>query len=210
MALVIDPCRDDRGFFQWTGNPSQRKRRTGGFYLTGSRFRLAELEFMAAQLEGKAAMAHDPRMGGYPGPFPAPVVNIAERNSAWQAPAIMAMMTLQFCVLALLAWKLLAPPDAETMAAQDEKLEVIEKRLDEMNALERAEAREIPERLDLAPRIPAKFCGKVQPEWTPRGWIEVPSDDLAHPGVEALAGRGAGHGPRGRRMSGCGQHDGRV
>src|SRR5687767_8759547 len=52
VALVIDPCRDDRGFFQWTGDPSQRKRRLGGFYLIGSRFRAAEIEHDAVQLEG--------------------------------------------------------------------------------------------------------------------------------------------------------------
>ncbi len=141
VALVIDPCRDDRGFFQWTGNPSQRVRRTGGFYLIGSRFRAQELEYYAAQLEGKANMAQDPRFGGYPAPYPAPVVNIADRGGAWQAPAVFGMLTLQFCLLALLAWRMVLPTaDAESIAARDQTLEAIEQRLDEIAAIESAQA----------------------------------------------------------------------
>src|SRR5205823_6671169 len=49
-AYVIDPCRGDRGMFQWTGNPRQRVRRTGGFFVTASRFRAAELEHYVAEL----------------------------------------------------------------------------------------------------------------------------------------------------------------
>jgi proteasome lid subunit RPN8/RPN11 len=157
VALVIDPCRDDRAFFQWTGNPSQRKRRTGGFYLIGSRFRADELEYFAVQLEGTEAMAREPRMGGYPGSYPAPVVNIAERGNAWQAPAIMAMMTIQFCVLALLAWKLLAPvSDAEALAARDEKLDAIEQRLDDMAAIKYEQAR-----LDAQRKVLDEVVGQV-------------------------------------------------
>lgn len=137
VALVIDPCRDDRGFFQWTNNPSQRKRRTGGFYLMGSRFRVQELETMAARLSGKETMTHDSRLGGYG----APVVNIAERGDKWQGVAIIAMLTVQFCLLALLAWRLLGPTtDANLLAERDEKLASLEKRLEELKNVEAAHA----------------------------------------------------------------------
>jgi proteasome lid subunit RPN8/RPN11 len=136
VALVIDPCRDDRGFFQWTGNPSQRKRRTGGFYLFGSRFRAAELEEFAAELEGREVMSRESRLGGYP----APVVNIADKNGAWQAPAIMGMLTLQFCVLALLVWKMTAPPGDAAANARDKQLVAIEQRLEEIAAIRSEQA----------------------------------------------------------------------
>jgi proteasome lid subunit RPN8/RPN11 len=142
VALVIDPCRDDRGFFQWTNNPAQRTRRTNGFYLIGSRFRAQELEFYAAQLEGEATMAHDPRFGGHSGPYPAPVVNISDSRGAWQAPAIMAMLTVQFCFLALVAWKILAPlSDAESATARDKQLQAIEERLADIAAIRSEQAR---------------------------------------------------------------------
>lgn len=137
VALVIDPCRDDRGFFQWTNNPSQRKRRTGGFYLIGSRFRVQELELMAAKLEGKATMTHDPRFAGYS----APVVNIADRGDRSTSVAIMAMLTVQFCLLALLAWRLLAPmSDVDSLTQRDEKLERLERRIEELKDVEAAQA----------------------------------------------------------------------
>ncbi|MEQ8786042.1 MAG: Mov34/MPN/PAD-1 family protein [Pirellulaceae bacterium] len=122
LALVVDPCRRDRGMFQWTGDNRERIRRTGGFYLTASRFRRQELEFFVAQLEGKFTMTtSDPRFAAYPmqAPSPAPVINIAEPRNTWQAPAIAGMLTVQLLVLVLLAWKLLAPGAA--LAEEDEK-----------------------------------------------------------------------------------------
>ena len=122
LALVVDPCRGDRGMFQWTGDPGERIRRTGGFYLIASRFRRRELEMTAAQLEGKFAMATDPRFSTFPmhaGAAPAPVVNIAEQRNPWQAIAVMGMLSVQLMVLALLAWKIIGPlVPAETAAAE--------------------------------------------------------------------------------------------
>jgi proteasome lid subunit RPN8/RPN11 len=49
VALVIDPCQQDRGFFQWSGlGPPQR---TGGFYVFASRQRAAELKCLVAYLD---------------------------------------------------------------------------------------------------------------------------------------------------------------
>ncbi len=136
VALVVDPCRRDRGMFMWTGESSARIRQTGGFFLVSSRFRQRELELFATQLEGKFMMAGDPRYSGAAqfGPMPAPVVNISEqRNNPWQGIAIMGMLTMQFLVLVLIAWKLLAPP-----AAADEKLTeqiaALEKKVDDVSA----------------------------------------------------------------------------
>src|SRR4029453_1116809 len=53
VAFVIDPCRGDRAMFQWTGNPSQRVKRQGGYFVTASRFREAELEHYVGELSGQ-------------------------------------------------------------------------------------------------------------------------------------------------------------
>ena len=55
VAYVIDPCRGDRGMFQWTGDARHRVRRTGGFFVTASRFRAAELEYYVAELSSNHA-----------------------------------------------------------------------------------------------------------------------------------------------------------
>jgi proteasome lid subunit RPN8/RPN11 len=130
VALVIDPCRDDRGWFQWTGDPKHRVRRTGGYYLIASRFRQPELELLAAHLEGKLTMAHDPRFSGQPGqlpPYPAPVVNIASPRDQWQSIAVMGMLTMQFLLVALIAYRMMFPPAGETGAVAQSSL--LEQRL---------------------------------------------------------------------------------
>ncbi len=111
VALVIDPCQLERAFFQWSEHSPRATRATGGFYLTGSRFRLPELELYAAHLEGKSAMPSDPRYSGLPSGYPPPVVNIAEARQTWLSIAVLGMLMMQFLVLALIAWRMLAPPD---------------------------------------------------------------------------------------------------
>jgi proteasome lid subunit RPN8/RPN11 len=120
LALVVDPCRGDRGMFMWTGRTNERIRRCGGFYLIASRFRREELEFFAASLEGKQTMpATDPRFG-FPIHMstPAPVVNISESRNSWHGPLIAGMLTVQLLVLVLLAWKLLDPLSGVAAAEQ--------------------------------------------------------------------------------------------
>lgn len=137
VALVIDPCRDDRGMFQWTGDPSQRVRRTAGFYLIASRFRQQELQWHAELLEGNSEMARDTRFANFPansGNYPAPVVNIAEGGrSTWLAVGVLGMLTMQFLFLGLLAWKILLPLPAPEMASHaDRELNARQEVLDDL------------------------------------------------------------------------------
>jgi proteasome lid subunit RPN8/RPN11 len=53
VALVIDPCQDDRGFFQWTDMTAQQTRRTAGFYVVAPRRRAVELHCLVAYLENR-------------------------------------------------------------------------------------------------------------------------------------------------------------
>lgn len=112
VALVIDPCQHERGFFQWTTVGERRTRITKGFYLTASRFRREELALFAAQLEGQLAMPTDPRLSGLPGNYPPVVVQVSEPRQPWMPVAICGMLTMQLLVVALIAWRVLAPPAA--------------------------------------------------------------------------------------------------
>jgi len=128
VAYVIDPCRGDRGMFQWTGDPRQRCRRTGGFYLIASRFRQAELESYVAQLEGKVP---DMPAQYSPSGYGAPVINVQQprdKEPQWQGMAVLGMLSLQFALLVLLAWKLLIP--AAPPEAKNEDLAKLVKRMD--------------------------------------------------------------------------------
>jgi proteasome lid subunit RPN8/RPN11 len=94
VALVIDPCQGDRGFFQWTGVNGAPPERTGGFYLTASRFRELELRDFATRLEGKTTMATDPRHSVSAGSYPAPIVHVASPQAPWQILAVLGMLSL--------------------------------------------------------------------------------------------------------------------
>ena len=55
-------------------------------------------------------MPSDPRYSGLPGGYPPPVVHIAESRQTWLSIAVLGMLMMQFLVLALIAWRLVAPP----------------------------------------------------------------------------------------------------
>ncbi len=141
LALVIDPCRDDRGMFQWTPDPGNRVRRTGGFYLTSSRFRLHELELYACQLEGRITMASDSRYSGVAGQIgtsPAPVINISENRNGFQGPVVVGMLLMQFLLVVLIAWRMMVPAggDDDKKADQVKQITSIEKKIDALTKFE--------------------------------------------------------------------------
>ena len=121
----------------WTGDPSKRVRRTGGFYLYGSRFRVQEIQYFANVLKGGNPMAIDQRyspIAGQVGPQGAPVVNILDSRNQAQTTVIFGMLAMQFLLLMLLAWKILVPFEGAAKAEQDDKMAKIEERLSEMSS----------------------------------------------------------------------------
>jgi proteasome lid subunit RPN8/RPN11 len=134
VALVIDPCRRDLGWFQWTGEPGERIRRTGGYYLVSSRFRRAELRHYAAILDRK--MSHDPRSELWdPAHGSTPVVHVHQSRSWIQDVAVLSMLMVQFFVLALIAWRILLPAGdpgapADRLEARREVVEEVLARMD--------------------------------------------------------------------------------
>lgn len=107
VALVIDPCRDQRGWFQWQEGPGAKVRPTSGFYLIASRHRRHELERYAAILEGRLPMTHhdhSPQTDLARSTYPVTVTNVSDPRSVWFALGLMGMLTVQLLVLMLLAW----------------------------------------------------------------------------------------------------------
>lgn len=105
VALVIDPCRGDTGVFQWTGNPRERIRRTGGYFLFSSRFRRDELHQLANDLESQI-MPESVRSS-------VPPITV-QLPPPWAIPSIyglamLGMFGAQFCLVLLLTIRLLLP-----------------------------------------------------------------------------------------------------
>ncbi|HEX5106342.1 MAG TPA: Mov34/MPN/PAD-1 family protein [Pirellulaceae bacterium] len=121
VAYVIDPCRGDRGMFQWTGDPRQRVRRQGGYFVTASRFREAELEHYVGELSGNMPVTTTSQRSAAGG-YGAPVVHLHQPHAPppppWQGVAIAGALAMQFLLMALIAWKVLVPDTA----AQEGKL----------------------------------------------------------------------------------------
>ena len=116
VALVIDPCRQDRAFFQWTGDPRERKRRVSGFYVIASRHRQAELEQFVAELQEGYTMRTDPNLrqgynvssGGGGAPT---VVNITEQRPGWMGQAIVGMLFVQMVMLLMFGYLAFGTPE---------------------------------------------------------------------------------------------------
>jgi hypothetical protein len=128
MAYVIDPCRGDRAMFQWTNDPRDRCKRQRGFYVTASRYRAEELALAVAALPGASSMPADLRQRVQTTSGGAPIINVQQppppppRNDG----VLMAMLTIQVCLLALIAWKLLGPSEStKDLAKIADKLEDI-------------------------------------------------------------------------------------
>lgn len=115
VALVIDPVNDDRGWFQWTDDSRPVTRPTQGFYLMTNKYRQSELKYFS-RLYSKGLDMNDPRYSESSfGSGASPVVNVMDNRRPLFDLAIVAMLTFQFLVLSLLAWKLLAPtPEVAT------------------------------------------------------------------------------------------------
>jgi proteasome lid subunit RPN8/RPN11 len=137
VALVIDPCRHDRGWFYWTSVAHQTIKPTGGFYLYASRFRKDELEYFAELYHGHSNPRKsdsrtsdqkylfqgipsmvDPRYSGIGSPSSSPVVNLVDQR---QPPntAIWAVMAAQFLLILYLAFQLFV---VDTKQEEEKKL----------------------------------------------------------------------------------------
>jgi proteasome lid subunit RPN8/RPN11 len=105
LALVIDPCRDDRGWFQWT-RQARNPARMSAFHLFASRFREQELQYAAQALLGGSGMPLATRsQPNTSGGYGAPVVNVVQDRASmqWTQIAVLSSLALQTVLVAILA-----------------------------------------------------------------------------------------------------------
>lgn len=108
VALVVDPCQQERGWFHWTQQDGQTvKRQTDGFYLFGSRFRKTELELTAAAMLTRedSSMVTSQRLPPTTGT--APVVHIHQPDQKWMGLAVLCVVLSQTVLVGLVAVTLL-------------------------------------------------------------------------------------------------------
>ena len=128
VALVIDPCEQDRGWFQWTANKTTR--RTAGFVLTSGRFRQLELDQFARLYNKEPIMNMDPRYTGNPLAGAQPSVNFMDNRKSGFEIAILGMLMMQFLLFALLAWRMSLPTTVADNAADQKRIAELESKLD--------------------------------------------------------------------------------
>jgi proteasome lid subunit RPN8/RPN11 len=178
VALVIDPCRGDRGMFQWTGDSRKRIRRTEGFYLIASRFRQLELELHAALYEGNSAMPQEHRYSSFPA-MPAPVVNIAgDRQPPWQMIAVMGMLTMQFLLVGLLAWKLIDPLNKSEATEEEKRVAELEEKLEKLSARDE-EAAKVEAQMRVLDRVVVGLRGQPSDLMDSLEELQLNRDQLA-------------------------------
>lgn len=127
VALVIDPCEQDRGWFQWSEGPSPSTFRTKGFVLTTGRFRQQELDQFARIYNKEPMMNLDPRYGGGSmNNSQSPVVMMGNERKPLYDFAILAMLMTQFLFVSLLAWRMLGASGADQVSKLEQQVESME------------------------------------------------------------------------------------
>lgn len=122
VALVVDPCQGDTGWFQW--NENRQTERCHGYYLFSSRHRQWELEsFVEQQLSEPMSNESTTLRRSSNVPSRAPVVQIVERTSQvhWFAWSLLAMQ------LILMSWLILSQAAGPFASAESENREVADR-----------------------------------------------------------------------------------
>ena len=118
VALVIDPCNDDRGWFQWDEN--HKTLRTGGFFLTTIRYREDELNYFASLYNHEPTMNSDPRYSGYHISAPATEGNAMDPRKPWFDLVMVSMLLMQLFLMVFMAMKLTESTPDEMAAKSSE------------------------------------------------------------------------------------------
>ena len=146
VALVIDPCEQDRGWFQWNDDDQPKTQRTGGFILTTGRFRQLELDQFARVFNKEPLMHMDPRysgnaLSGHSGSAQ-PMVTVMENRKPAFELAVIGMLMLQFLLFSLFAWKMMAPAQVVDNEEDKEKIAKLESEIKTLTTVQNQTMRE--------------------------------------------------------------------
>lgn len=149
IAYVIDPCRHERGTFQWTDSTRTESNRsvqpTGGYYLIASRFRSAELAAYRTELIRPMPTTSSvlaPALRTTADVARAPVADPTQMLTI----AILGMLVAQLLLIAVLALKVLLPGrspggDERELAAAADKINAALANLEQRRRFELTEER---------------------------------------------------------------------
>jgi proteasome lid subunit RPN8/RPN11 len=188
VALVIDPCTDDRGWFYWA-NPTATSSsaavelevaeiepdpdivgapvRTGGFYLMTGRFREDELDYFVNLYQREPTMNRDPRYSNPTGnqllAAGQPMVQPSNQRNPVFEIILASMILTQFLLLALIAWRIMVPSysplaDSTDVVVLKERLAQLEG--NERNRIEREAQQEVLQMIVSAQTGPPDFVEK--------------------------------------------------
>ena len=118
VALVIDPCNDDRGWFQWDEN--HQTQRTGGFFLTSNRYREGELNHFASLYNHEPIMNSDPRYSGYHLTGSSTQGTPMDARKPWFDLLMVSMLLTQLFFMGFMVLKLTGPGEAPPQAIVDD------------------------------------------------------------------------------------------
>ena len=119
VALVIDPCNDDRGWFQW--DASHQTQRTGGFFLMSIRYREQELNHFASIYNHEPPMNSDPRYSGYHITGSSTQGTAMDSRKPWFDLLMVSMLLTQLFFMAFMIVRLGGgAADAEKVAAKED------------------------------------------------------------------------------------------
>ncbi len=144
VALVIDPCADDRGWFQWTNESRPTTQRTGGFFLMTGRYCQQELDYFTRIYNKEPIMMPDPRYSesGFGTAIHQPVVNLMDNRKPIFEIAIVAMLLTQFLLFATIGWKLIKSPDDVTTDPSSTQVAALEQQLSDIQSRQQQEVRD--------------------------------------------------------------------
>ena len=124
VALVIDPCNDDRGWFQW--DAAHQTQRTGGFYLTSIRYREQELNHFASIYNHEPPMNSDPRYTGYHITGSSTQGAVMDARKPWFDLLFVSMLLTQLFFMGFMLLRLSGPVgEAKSDSANDASQELV-------------------------------------------------------------------------------------
>ena len=125
VALVIDPCNDDRGWFQW--DASHQTQRTGGFFLTSIRYREQELNHFASIYNHEPIMNSDPRYSGYHITGSSTQGTTMDTRKPWFELMMVSMLLAQLLFMGFMVMKLSdSSSPQQTAEAEKPKTEAVD------------------------------------------------------------------------------------
>ena len=150
VALVIDPCAGDRGWFQWSTDETGKTERTGGFYLVTNRHRSTELNYFSEFFAGQYPRIPDPRFNR-PGfiehanatsPLEENMVNVNDDRRGVFEFAILSMLFLQLLVVGLIGWRLTKSDNETAEKKVDDRITEVEQQIADTEYRVRSSVRE--------------------------------------------------------------------